>query len=621
MPWKKVRNHPGCSSGKPVAVVKVGDNKLVGCHTSEESANRQLAALNASEEKAQFRTYTYNGVTVQATGRRSSSRPNKKYERTVRRGGSERVVHYGDPKLPMRRTNPDARRNFMARHGCSSKKDPFAPGFWACLDWARTSEKESEMSEEIQEIKDDEVIVLDPGMHEARIDHTGDKPKPQTQETTEEEKKKSKSLHGAVTFEEFETLADAHNSAAKVAELTKTFSSLVGNILSDPTVDTKSAINRVSQEYMQRVEASMSTKSFTQKAKEFFFGSDPQEESAIPNEVEHNELGDYLDSVPSSIEMPGFGVWKDKNGKYRWIATYSNNLLDDDNPPEIISAKSQETFVKMVDDGIVDYPELWLWHVKESRVGVADMVDFTSDGFSVATGVFDPGREIVAENLSKMSDLGVSHGMLPSPMRRDPEDPNIITFHITKEISPLPMWAAANKRTGFSVVKGTNMKDSFTPEKRQFLAEAGLSEEEIAQIEDGQAKMREEAEVEGVPSKEESAVEEEVTEETSNYVTSEEVAGVLQELLTPMAEQMRNVSETIAALQSEIKELQSSDREKVQSIKEETPQMSLRDLLGLNGTPLDGRTKLAKDGPQETKQTDSVTGIDAIDGLLRMSEV
>jgi len=45
--------------------------------------------------------------------------------------------------MPMRRSNPEARANFLARHSCSTKKDPLSPGFWACIDWDRTDEGKS----------------------------------------------------------------------------------------------------------------------------------------------------------------------------------------------------------------------------------------------------------------------------------------------------------------------------------------------------------------------------------------------------------------------------------------------------------------------------------------------
>jgi len=87
--------------------------------------------------------YTYNGVTVTATNRRPSSRDDKKYERTVTVDGKDYLVHYGDPDMEMQRDNPDRRANFLARHSCDTKRDPKSPGFWACLDWERTSEGKS----------------------------------------------------------------------------------------------------------------------------------------------------------------------------------------------------------------------------------------------------------------------------------------------------------------------------------------------------------------------------------------------------------------------------------------------------------------------------------------------
>lgn len=92
----------------------------------------------------ELKTYTMNGVTCRATKRRSSTRDDKAWMRRVVYKGKERLVHYADPDMPMRRNNPEARRNFLSRHNCSSKKDPFAPGFWSCLDWKNPDEKEDE---------------------------------------------------------------------------------------------------------------------------------------------------------------------------------------------------------------------------------------------------------------------------------------------------------------------------------------------------------------------------------------------------------------------------------------------------------------------------------------------
>jgi hypothetical protein len=41
-------------------------------------------------------------------------------------------IEWGDPKLPVRNGDPEAAKNFRARHQCSSKSDQSTPGWWAC---------------------------------------------------------------------------------------------------------------------------------------------------------------------------------------------------------------------------------------------------------------------------------------------------------------------------------------------------------------------------------------------------------------------------------------------------------------------------------------------------------
>lgn len=206
MPWEiRKRRDQYC-------VYKVGTDELSGCHATRAEAARQVAALYASEPdaaKAQedapnYRfvgadepercqtcihadgsyctlyefdfepgytcdtwepmeqskaTYTYNGVTVTATRRRPSSRDDKKYERTVTVDGTDYLVHYGDPNMPMQRDIPERRANFLARHSCSEKRDPKSPGFWACLDWERTDEKSMNNALKAISRTDDELRV------------------------------------------------------------------------------------------------------------------------------------------------------------------------------------------------------------------------------------------------------------------------------------------------------------------------------------------------------------------------------------------------------------------------------------------------------------------------------
>lgn len=49
MPYHKVKDHSSCTSGE-IAVVKDRTGEVMGCHESDEKANRQLAALHAAEK-------------------------------------------------------------------------------------------------------------------------------------------------------------------------------------------------------------------------------------------------------------------------------------------------------------------------------------------------------------------------------------------------------------------------------------------------------------------------------------------------------------------------------------------------------------------------------------------
>lgn len=159
-----------------------------------------------------------------------------------------------------------------------------------------------------------------------------------------------------------------------------------------------------------------------------------------------------------------FTIYKDLSGQLRFFAWASNNFRDRDNPPEIISAKAHEEFVTYLDSG-GSMPELWLWHTKGTRWGVADMVDF-ADGFLLVSGTIDKGCEGIAETVSKMKGLGVSHGFRTI----DYDKANgIINQYRSFEISPLPRFAAANAFTSLEVLQ-KELTEMMNPLKKAFLA-------------------------------------------------------------------------------------------------------------------------------------------------------
>ena len=71
---------------------------------------------------------------TKVTGQMSSTRPGKKYMRCVRVGGKLKRIHYGDPNLRIKKSNPKRRKSFRARHKCSTAK-PGTPRYYSCKNW------------------------------------------------------------------------------------------------------------------------------------------------------------------------------------------------------------------------------------------------------------------------------------------------------------------------------------------------------------------------------------------------------------------------------------------------------------------------------------------------------
>lgn len=353
----------------------------------------------------------------------------------------------------------------------------------------------------------------------------------------------------------------------------------------------------------------------------------------------------------------GFNIWKEAStGLYRWFSIYSNKYRDDDHPSEIITERSQVTFVEMVNKGIVDYPELWLWHVPVAW-GKADFVDYI-DGFALASGYVYPGCEPIAESLSKETNLATSHGMPEDLVLYDPQDKSAIIFHITKEISPLPAHRAANKRTGFVLLKEGEEAMPFTDEKRAWLQNAAkLPSGFVKQLEDRLDEAAAEAQRSGVQSKEltdalavlPGAEVEEVKVEVvaeavpaaevvtlapdvavvnsilkeQNYATRDEVAQVMSEVLQPILESQIALNAQVAALTKELKEVRVVEADNQEKLKEVTPPLSLREMLSKNLigkaiTRVDEDSALGKDKPHEKQASDGFapTIVPFINGIL-----
>lgn len=410
-------------------------------------------------------------------------------------------------------------------------------------------------------------------------------------------------VYGATSFEEYDAAVEAKKAATKVKKDAKIFTDIVDSIIySDAIKNPGEAIKRVAAEFASRV----------------FKKSDESDKA---------------------IAVHPFMVYKDaETGTMRFVTSYSNNRRDMDNPPEIIAAASHERFEKMVDAGEVPHPELWLWHTESLKIGQTDLIAYDKDnGIAMAAGYFYKEAEFIAKAIADNPDFwGVSHGMPSDTVKRSKEDPTVIIEHITKEISPLPFQAAANKWADFTVLKEVNM--TLAQEKKEQLAQLGVGADMVDAIEEKHKSLNENLDELGIESKEQAsddAVDEkeqdEVTEvqpeeaETKEAETKEEEVAEqslftkeqteqLAEVLTAVVDKItKQIEDRFAPIEAQLVEKQTVEEAAAELIKQ-TPAQSLTEMIfpgytlkqqsatGAEETVIDGRSKLGQDKPAETKE-------------------
>ncbi len=358
-------------------------------------------------------------------------------------------------------------------------------------------------------------------------------------------------------------------------------------------------------------------------------------ESIVESVME--KVKDLFGVRKSDKETDGFMAYKEADGSYRWLARYSNHFRDQDNPPEIISSASHQHFVERVEKGLAPLPELWIWHVKEWRIGQADWVAFDKDsGFAMAGGHSLPGAEPVFEALSKIKGIKVSHGMPKKTIVRDEKDQTIIVEHETREISPLPGWAAANKLTGF-VVLDTDTKEAemaIPADKREkLIKEWGISEDILSKIEAANQADSQKAQAEGLEHKESPPAAESGDETAAAGATekkdpevseapSEEAKTIkeLEPVFAEIAAQFKAIHAKLDALEKK----QASDQEALNKAVSQSPAASILSMFGVTAqsaigneaTQVDGRTSLAKQKPAEPKVQEGRTFVPFINEIL-----
>jgi len=452
-----------------------------------------------------------------------------------------------------------------------------------------------------------------------------------TEVLEKEEKEKTEEKHstvisfvpfGATTFADVEEFQISTFTNERIKELTRQLQDLISNIMFTDNIEDKgAALDDVIDEFTTRTEAAIERgrePGFIER----LFGK----KELIPKPEETKEKINF----PDDMGKRSFMIWKEGD-RTRYLTIYSNKYRDRDNPPEILAEQAHIDFHARVDNKEVAYPELWLWHVDGTRFGQADWVAYDKDnGFSLASGLIDKGKEAIAVNLAGVETL-VSHGMPIDSIQRDEKDETIITRYDSKEISVLPDFAAANLLTDFVILKESDM--GIPEDKLDFLKDAGLSDEDLQELNDSlkakgkqaeglefkEGKKKEDNDPVKDPVLEDETEVEEVAAATSPSV--EEISEAIVDAVSPIKELVEKNAAAIAVLTSD-------ETERIKEVAAATPAASLSALVTASlsatkssDTVIEKDDPLTKKTPPEAKAKDEgPTSLGFVNDIIADSE-
>lgn len=176
-------------------------------------------------------------------------------------------------------------------------------------------------------------------------------------------------------------------------------------------------------------------------------------EGTSPDSTETDSPSDAVSSETaksSESEHSGIIIFKDANGKNRWMGIVSNNFTD--RHAEILSKEAHLDFVKAVRNGEYPYPDLQFHHQDFLVIGKSDYVNFDEEsGMLLASGYFLDEFEEIGDNLStSKSAWGMSHGMPQDEIRKMKNNKRVYSRYRSKEFTLLKLEKAANPLTSFS---------------------------------------------------------------------------------------------------------------------------------------------------------------------------
>jgi len=269
------------------------------------------------------------------------------------------------------------------------------------------------------------------------------------------------------SFSEWDDYEKLQKVQQQVDDLSWRFQRITDNIMRDPNMspqDKATAVERAAKEFGQRAVVDSAMKSKKKQSKGLL-------QRAVDSVRGYSNPDPFLANATFRIEKNAV------TGQERWFSVYSNKWKDREG--EILPESAHKSYVNYV-QRTGNYPELQLWHTPGTRIGVADFVDYDTEGFAVASGTFDTGTEHIVQNLKAMPyPLAMSHGFNYTRSLYDNQN-KVYGDYTTDEISILPAESVANTATLF-LTKEIGM----TLPRKQFLIDAGADPETISRVESG----------------------------------------------------------------------------------------------------------------------------------------
>ena len=304
------------------------------------------------------------------------------------------------------------------------------------------------------------------------------------------------SFDGAQSFADIDQWREGRDARVNVMILTDQFEAVSRNILADDDLSMAEKVGKIQaalDEMKERVDDPEATKdidiSTDSRGPRWWrkirgtIGRDETKPDRLTAAKDRREIG----MTPPS---GSFTLKEHEDGSLWWMAVYSNGARDKDK--EILTSKAHEEFAEYCAK-TAEYPELWAWHTPGTRFGeTKELAEI--NGFAVAVGTIDEGKEQIARNLEAM-DLEMSHGF-----RYDGSDKSsdgIFSQYRSYEISVLPAGTAANPFTGWGLnpAEVVAMSKEMDPRRRQFFEDAGI---DLTAVMEGLGAMRKALEDEGV---------------------------------------------------------------------------------------------------------------------------